>query len=401
MVSGGSFLAGVIIGRTCGREQFGLYLLGLTIIGLMMESQNVIIWVPYTVFSPRLTDSDRASYTGSTFLHQLATSALGALALAGVGIYLSRQPEPHELAGVIWMLAGIVPFLLLREYARRVYFAKLRPQAALVLDCLALFFQILGLLFLLHLGKMSAAHAFGAMGLGSGLAAASWLIYTRRDMSFSGKQAFSDLARNWSFGRWILGGNLALLLSWQLYLWILAGFQEAAVVGLLAACQGVIALANPFLQGSAVFMEARAAYTLTQGGWEGLRRLVLRVTAVMAAIMGMFCLVIFVLGNWLIILIYGPQYGSQGLILSLLALGNLAWALEFGMYYGLRVMGKPEVNFKIDLIRLLTTVTLGVWGAKSFGLLGVAWAFLLGGLAVAAIRGLVFLKLFYPVSVNK
>lgn len=401
LVSGGSFLAGVIIGRTCEKGQFGLYLLGLTIIGLIMEFQNVIIWVPYTVFSPRLTGSARAFYTGSTFLHQLGTSALGVLALAAGGIYLSRTPGTHDLAGVILILAGVGGFYLFREYARRVCFAALRAQAALALDSFALFFQLLSLLLLFHLDKMSAGNAFGVIGLGCGLAVISWLIWAWRDMAFSVTQALSDLGRNWSFGKWVLGGNLALFLSWQLYPWILAGFQEAAIVGILAASQGVIALSNPFMQGSAVFLEARAAHAFAHGGSEGLRRLVLKVTAVMAAVMIIFCLIIFTLGNWLTILIYGPKYGGQGLVLSLLALSTLAWALEFGLYFGLRVMGRPDLNFKIELIRLLTTVTLGIWAAKGFGLLGVCWAFLLGNLATGGIRWLVFLKLFYPAGLNK
>jgi len=54
IVSAASFLTTVIIGRACAKEQLGLYFLGWSIVCLLMELQNVLIWFPYTALSPRL-----------------------------------------------------------------------------------------------------------------------------------------------------------------------------------------------------------------------------------------------------------------------------------------------------------------------------------------------------------
>ncbi len=65
IVSVTSFVTSMILARSCSKEEFGVYALGLTIIGLVTECQNVLIWSPYTIYSPRLRDSEFASYKGS------------------------------------------------------------------------------------------------------------------------------------------------------------------------------------------------------------------------------------------------------------------------------------------------------------------------------------------------
>ena len=398
IVSGAGFLGGVIVGRTCAQEQFGLYLLGISIIGLIMEFQNVIIWSPYTFFCSQFVGSAQARYTGSTVIHQLALSGLSMLTLLGAGSYLSLSLGPSGLDRVVWILVLTISFITFREYARRVCFAKLRMKAAIALDSLAAGLQIFSLLLLAYLGKLSAASAMAAMGIAFGLAAIFWLMGVRKTMMFSMPQAVADLGRNWSFGRWILGGNIAIYLSIQLYPWILTVFHGTAAVGVLAACQGVAFMAVPFLQGTASFLGPHSSQAFAQGGPTQLRDFVMKSTLVIVPIIALFGVVLLTYGEQLVAIVYGSRYAGQGLVVSVLALYILSWALAFSIDYGIWAMGRPDVNFKINLLRVALTFTLGLYLVKTFGLLGVAWSLLIGSIAVSALQFLFFRRLVSATS---
>lgn len=393
IVSATSFLAMVIIGRACAKEQLGLYFLGLSIVGLLMELQNVLIWSPYTALSPRLRGSAHAQYTGSTLAHQWGLGVLAMLVLAAAGFCLSRGWGPSGLGPVVWMLALAGPLITFREYARRVCFAGSQIKTALWLDSGSALFQGSALLLFAYLGKLSAVHAFGIIGLGAFLASLFWLLGVKRSLAFSKAGVASDLSRNWSFGKWILGGNLALFLGVQAYPWILAGLQGTAMVAALAACQGVVALVNPFLQGTTNFFAPQAAQAFAQGGAGSLRAFARKSTIALVPVTALFCAGIIVFGRDLVTFIYGPQYAGYGLVIAILSLNTLAIALAFGVDYGIWAMERTDLNFRIELARLLITFTLGVGLVKVFGLIGVAWGLLIGSIAVSIIQGIVFISL--------
>jgi O-antigen/teichoic acid export membrane protein len=394
IVSGAGFVASIIIGRACGKEELGLYVLGMTILSLMTEVQNAVIWSPYTVFSPRLSGSDQALYTGSTFVHQWTLAALGLLVLSGFGGPLSRRLGPHGLETVVWILVICGSFFLFREYVRRLCFAALRMKAVLLVDSGVAAVQTIALLILAYGGRLSAASALGLMALAGGLAGLSWLIWNRRSFKFSLAQVISDFKGNWSFGKWLLADTLAYFLSWEMYPLVLSAFHGAAAVGVLAASQRVVTLIWPFLQGCLNFLPARAAHALAHGGLDELRALVVKSTVVIAAIVSLFCVPLLGFGSQLVEFLYGPQYAGNSLLVSVLSLGILVYSFSLGMEFGIWALGRSDLNLKINLVRLAVAFTVGLWLVKAFGPLGAAWGLLLGNLVALVVQYFTFIKLF-------
>ncbi len=392
IVSASGFLVMVIIGRACAKEQLGLYFLGLSIVGFLMELQNVLIWSPYTALSQRLKGSAHALYTGSTLAHQWVLGALAMLVMAGAGYCLSWGWGPSGLGPVVWMLVLAGPFITFREYARRVCFAGSQIKTALWLDSGSALFQASVLLLLAYFGKLSAVRAFGIIGLGAFLASLIWLLRVKGSLAFSKAGVASDLSRNWSFGKWILGGNLALFLSCESYPWILNGLHGTAVVAALAACQGVMGLARPFLQGTTNFLAPKAAQIFAQGGATALRAFARQSTLAIAPVAVLACVGIMAFGSNLVTLIYGPQYTGLGLVIAILSLNTLTMALTVSVDYGIWAMGRTDLNFRIEIVRLLITSTLGVGLVYYFGLIGVAWGLLTGSITVGVIQWIVFFR---------
>lgn len=374
-----NFVTGIILARACGKEQLGLYVLGFSLVLFIMGIQDSLILSPFTVYSPRLTGIDLARYCGSTLIHQWILSALTMLGLSIAGLLVTSGFGPQQFAPVLWALVVAITFMLLREYARRICFARLQMKAALILDSGVCVVQIGGLLLLSHVGALSAAKAYWVTAFACGLASLGWLIWIRKHYSVGLRRSLSDLTRNWSFGKWLIGGSLAYMGAVQSYPWLLAVFHGPGSTGILAACLAIVSLANPFIMGMSNFFSPKMAHAYTQGVVE-LHRVVVKAAVLLAGCVGMFCLAILIFGDQFLILAYGGDYGGNRLTLAVLTLTTFIVALSTAFGYGLRAMDRPDVTFKNNSIQLGVAVTVGVWLVKAYGIPGVAFALLLGSL---------------------
>lgn len=134
VVSGTSFLTSVIIGRAFGKSQLGLYILGYSIIIIILEIQNSFISSHYTIKSPRLKEGALFCYTGSVLVLLIGLIALSTICLAAWAALIPRGFGPMEITTIRWPLSIIMGFILLREFGRRVCFAQLKIIIILFLD---------------------------------------------------------------------------------------------------------------------------------------------------------------------------------------------------------------------------------------------------------------------------
>ena len=63
LVSGTNFLTLVIVGRSCGLQELGVYSLAFTVVVILMALQESLLIAPYTVMMSRLARPDRAGWT--------------------------------------------------------------------------------------------------------------------------------------------------------------------------------------------------------------------------------------------------------------------------------------------------------------------------------------------------
>lgn len=395
VASATNFLTGVIIGRACAKEEFGLYMLGFSIVLFVVNLQTFLISTPYMIYSPRLKGSAHVRYTGSTLIHQFGMSFMAVVALALGGVVLSLGIGPQSLTPVVWVLVVVITFILLREYARQVCFANLRFKTVLILDSCVAVVQVGSLLLLSYLGLLSASMAYWVVGLACGLAGTGWLIRMRNTFTLQLTRAISDFGRNWSFGKWVFASGLLWALSMNLYPWILTAFHGTASTGVLAACFGVAAIGNPILLGVQNFLGPKIAHVYAEGGAIILRRFVFKASAVFSLIIAPFCVALLLFGGSLVLILYGDKYAGNGLVVSILALNLLISAMRFPFSRALFAMERADVDFYVNFIALFVLFTLGLWLVKAFGPLGVACSLLAGNTALLGVKCVIFYILIH------
>lgn len=392
IVSATNFATGVIVGRTCSKEELGLYMLGFSLIFLVTDFQTSLISTPYMVYAPRLKGRAHALYTGSTLIHQLAFSLLTMLALLCGGVAANIGVGLTGLGPVLWALVAVIGLIMLREFARRVCFARLSLMTAFVFDTSIAAGQVGGLLVLARFGLLSASSAFWTIGVACGVAVLWWLWLERGSYSPRMSESLADLKKNWVFGKWLFASGLVWAISINFYPWLLAAFHGTASTAVWAACLGVVSVGNPILLGVQNFVGPKIAHAYAASGSSSLRGLVLKITAAVSLPMSLLCLTLILWGGRLVTLLYGYQYAGNSLIVAIMALYLLVATAAFAFSRALVAIERADLDFLVNFAALFIMVTLGFWLVRAFGPLGAALGLLGGTLATSAVRAAAFLK---------
>jgi len=390
-VSGTNFLTGVIVGRVCSKEQYGLYFLGFTLIVILIELQNSLISTPYVVFNPRLDVAEKTRYAGSTLVHQLALSWVAVLGLMLAGQVAASGVGPEGLAPVLWTLALAITFVLLRDFVRRYCFGNLRMMTALVFDAGIACVQISALLALAHFGLLTASHAYWAVGAACAGAVAVWFAVNRRLFSLGVSRAVEDFRGNWSFGKWVFASALLWGVSMNLYPWILTTFRGPAEAGVLAACLGICALGNTVLMGAQNFVFAKISTVYAEGGVKPLRSFMWFASLFFGVPMACFCAALWFFGDPLIVLLYGEKYAGNGLVVFILSMHLFALAMAFPFSRALFAIDRADLDFAINFIALFVLLSFGIWMVRAYGSLGAALGLFASNTAAFIARSATFL----------
>ena len=401
IVSGTSFGLSVIIARKASKEELGVYVLGVSIALFLTGLQNSLVTMPYRFYSPRPEGKIDIGYAGSTLIHTCGLVAASVLVLAGSAAVLSHRAGIPGLAKLTWILAGVIGFILFREYARQVCFAWRQPGRAIVMDSVAAGIQIGGLLLLAHFGLVSAAKAFLVTGAAFCLAGLWWFASNWQKFDVRLSSVLSDFGLNWSFGKWVVAGGLIYTARSNLYPWFLASFQGTAATATFAACMGVTLFSNPFFIAFANFLGPKTAHDFASGGMTALRRVVYKTTLLVSAGMLAFAVVIMIVGGKLVVIIYGSQYAGSGTIISVLALSLLATSVSLGVDAALYAMKRPSVIFKANVLGFCITLFLGLWMAKYYGPLGAAFGLLASSVVTTTSKYFALVKLASDIGADE
>ncbi len=388
-----NFATGVILARACSKEEFGLYMLGFTVILLVTDVQTSLIATPYMVYAPRLKGRAHALYSGSTLVHQLVFSLVAMVVLACIAFVTQFGIGPHGLPRMMGALSTVIALIMLREFVRRVCFARLKLKAAFVFDACVGAGQILGLLWFARMGWLSANSAYWVIGGICGVAVALWLWFDRALYRPSIGESIADLKRNWTFGKWVFASGLLWTASTNLYPWLLAFFHGAAAAGTFAACMGVVSASNPVLLGIQNLVGPKIAHEYADNGPAALRRLVLKISGIIAIPLSLVTLVLIIWGDRLIGMLYGHQYAGNGLVVAALACNLLVTAVAFAFSRALFAVERADLDFRLNLAAIAIMGTLGLWLVRNYGPLGAALGLLTAVVLTSGVRAMIFLLL--------
>ena len=388
-VSGVRFLTTVIVGRTCGPEELGIYSLGFTLLVVFSCALESLIFTPLTVYGSQLQGTARREYCGgvlgvAALVALVAAVGLGALALLMMGV---GHPG---LAPVLAVLTLAGPAILAWEFCRWFSLAHRRLDQAAALDLGVAVCQSGAVLGLAWMGMLSAVTAYFAIAAVCVINAGCWFLRSRSAFVLRRDQMLPALKRNWSLARWIFASRVIYPLTFPAILWIVAGVDDAEDVGQLTACMTVVLLFNPILLGINNFLFPRVVQSLLHGGRAELRRTVWKYGWTVAGGVALASVLMTVFGEQVIRLIYGNAYADHRATIMLLALVPLAniWTVIF--CGGLCALERTDATFAASLAANVASVGVAAVLVPFWGISGAACGLLAGSIAGVLACGLAF-----------
>ena len=391
IVSAGSFITGVIVARVCNKAEFGLFVLGLTIVTFALSLQSSLITSPYMIRISKIGETERDSFTGSSFIQQLMLSLTSGFLLMSVSFFF--RGEHSGMITVMSAVAVALPFILIKEYIRSVSLARLHIHSVLFCDSLLLCVQVTGVLLLARYHMLSASATFFIIGISYGSAGISLMVWRHGWFNLKIREVRIHLVQNLELGRWLLAASFIYTFSKELYPWMLTFFHNPAATGSFAACLGVVFISNPFVIGLTNFLGPLANHEYADKGKQSLFNLIRKSTLLVAVMMGLFCSILFIFGEEIMTLIYGSKYSGNGLVISTLGLSILVSVLTLPIGLGLYAMERPDLTFKAGLCNLVVTVFIGIFLVKNMGPLGAGLSLLFGNVAESLFKYYKFIKI--------
>lgn len=391
IVSGTSFLTLVLVNHWTSPSQLGLYSIGISVLLSTLAVQYALVSLPYTIQLHRPLGTP-AEYAGMSLTLSGLFAALTTLLLAVTALGLGRWGAGNEAVTIAWVLAAVVPFALLREFARRYAFSHLRMGEALILDAAVAAIQFTALCWLGAMGRVSAAAACAVIGVACALSGMAWLLVSRGAFVIRREQVGPAAKRSWVLGKWLLAGQVTVSLQGYVTYWLLAYVSGSAATGIFAACMSVASVANPLMNGINNAIAPKAVLALAEGGATGLRQRAVRDAMLLGGAMSLFCLALFVGADDLMrLLFHGGEFAGRGNTVTLLGLGLLVSAVGYPPSIGLASLERPQAIVWAGAIGVVVTVVLGRALMNRWDLSGAAVGFLAGSAIGSAGQWIAFL----------
>ncbi|QDS98996.1 lipopolysaccharide biosynthesis protein [Adhaeretor mobilis] len=381
IVSGGNFLTTVILGNFCTEADLGVYGKGMTIVVMLVSLPMALIWTPYNVYSSDMSARRHSAYKANSLLHLLVIIAVAAVSLSMAALFSASQ-----IVGLLFALSAAAGFLLIREHARRLSFARMDMASAIKLDVLVTGLHLTLLGTAAWLGWLSGARAFLILGLacllGIALMTHQWVPKTfprRRGVKL-------DFFRNWKMSKYVFAGTILFTCSNGAYPWLLGYFYGDAAVGRLTAAGGAIFLANPLLIAATNYFGPAMVRNNRESGAAGVYRTAVACVLGIAALMLLFCGVMYFFGGWFVETVFSNSYAGLDALVMSLAFAQLVNAMLIPLRSGLFALDQGRLMIHGGVVRMICLATIGIYAVRVWGPVGVGIGMLSGDLAAVMIK---------------
>jgi len=387
VVSGTWFFTTLLIARYSDAGQLGVYAVGISLLAFLSAFQDSLIFQRSTIER----NCPQGTPVGTFLTLSLLFSAASTLALTiGALGFLGRYGS-SEMALMTFAIAGALPLVLTREFARRTAFARPERGRVMLLELAAAMTQLSALGWLGLSGRMSAISACAALGGASAIPVAGWLYCNRAEFAVRMQHVRTIFKQTWPLGKWLLVGRITVQVQKDITYWVAMLIADAAVTGVYAACMSIVNLVNPLIFALNNVLAPKLALAWKNDGGPGLWNEAFRNTLLIGSVTLPSTLAILAVGETVMRFLYhGMEFEGHGYTLTVLALAMFSGALSVPASIALVIMERPRAIVTTRMVGAILTVILVWLLMKQWGLLGAACGSLGGAATVGIARWVMF-----------
>ena len=319
LVSGANFATNVILARSLGIREYGVFALSWMAVLFVSSLQWAFIVSPMMSVGPKQEEHERPFYYGAVFFQEIVFATLSVAGLLLVLHFSSAHFPQWHIQGLGLPLSFAAFSYLLQDFIRRYFFSVGRSKFALVADAISYLTQLPIILLLAHRANFSSSVALwiiGATSLVSFLVGWIWF----EPIKFRASELKHVSIRHWKISRWLAPSAFMQWSSGNLFIVAAPVYYGASAAAVLRASQNIVSVAHIWFLGLDNVVPAETARRMHSQGLDAafnyIKQIVFRWGLITLALVS---IVSFRPDFWLN-LVYGPRYAGYGHILQLYAL---------------------------------------------------------------------------------
>lgn len=374
VVSGGSFLATILLARSLGPGEFGVYAWALIGILLISEVPAAIVLSPHSVVGARLESAEYVIHTSTMAALQVVIAVASAVVILVAAL-------PAELvapgSGEVFVAAAVgVLGWQLREFVRRVLQTVGRWRGSLLIAAIGAAVQLIALVILLNLGVLTATSGLWVLAAASVVCTVVGVLMTRG--AYVLRISYESAREAWVLGRWLLGSQAAAQLGKYVEGVALPLFAGPAAYGLYRALTQLIGVFDLPIKALGNYL--RPSFSrLAVGGPAAVDAVVRPLLVAGSVALVVAAAVAGVFGRQILEVVYGNEYVAVAHLVFIVALYPL-------LTFGRTVLGSALIAVDRSPRSLLYSAVAGSAGAIVVGPLSIIlWG--VNGAPAAVITG--------------
>jgi O-antigen/teichoic acid export membrane protein len=393
LIGGSNFLIGILLARQLSPTQYGGYAVAFEVFLVLSLAYGCLILEPMLVFGPSIYRDNFEKYFGVLLWMHLALALGSAIVLGGSAWFVEKLGESASLPKALEGAMIAAPCVLLFWLARRAFYVKLNPRAAILGGLVYGAVLLAGTLTFYELRLLSAFVTFVLMATGA-LAASSILLgllkptIVLRPMCPTLREVSG---RHWSYGGWALAASVAGWVSGNIYYILLSSMRGLADTGAFKALQNFASPIGQVFSALALLALPYAARAYKESGAVGVEQLSWRLTSLCAGGTVAYWFVFLLLKHPIVHLLYAGRYLEVEYLIPWVALGSVFRMATVMQMISLRAIQLPFLAFVAFVSADLVACLVGMPAIWAFGLQGAICAYVLSG-AMGLITAFILLR---------
>ena len=392
MVVGGKFNPQESVAGLGSKVELGYYEVAFGVLMLIVALHEAFVTTPLTFFNHKAKTTDDRKFAGKMLVISAVFSVVAFICMMSVTSYryINISDNPG-LAIAMLAVSVMLPFQLIREFARRWLLANIQVKQSALIEILCAGLFAIGLLLLVLTETITAASVFAVTAIANLICLASWWIIYRRSFTVGLAGVRTQTSENFGYGKWIACENVCSVLTIYFSQFFLMAKLGAEGVGVYSACMTIVLLANPFLLGVASLFAPRAAQEFNNSGWPGMLKLFLGYSLFVGSILIGYSAVLYLYGAPLTNLVFDYEdyflnnFGGYNTTTFLLSIAMPCLGISFLLTCLLLAADVPIYSFYAAVVGLIATVIVNYSFAEPT-INTAATSFVIGAVATTLAR---------------
>ncbi len=368
MVSGGNFLFSLLLARYLTIKEYGVFILGFSLLILFRRIQASLIISPMLVLSADMDRSNIRKYFGSLGILQLILSLTISILLVGSTKIVTSLSSGGSICFISFCAMAIASFSFqFQDFFRRMLFTQRKIRSAFQNDIVCTMLKFIGLTAAIITGHISVFNAFIIIFISSLIASLYGYLQCFKTIQIDLSTLKKVAKTNWDYGKWLLSAGVARWVSGQINIFLAAAFISVSATGVIGAVNNIYGVINVVVQGLRGFILPYASMRIKNAGYIYLKKLVS--TICVSGVIGIVIYFIIAISASQPILdfLYNGKYNDYGYMVVLLGINALFSFLSYPFSLGLLLLKNTKTILYGNLFSSVVSIFISVpmviiWG---------------------------------------